>query len=334
MKNTYLTTLFLSLFLLSFSGSMAQSSLMSEAREFVVDDNFEYNNYNWNLTDNNEKTTTIRNGEYKYYAKVDKIQYLTIPVYLDYSRDFIIETRVAYKRGVAGYGLVLGRENDKNTWRFIVTDRDGQYFIRKVVRGVKTVVQPWKGSDAIHQNHEMNTYSVIKRGGSLYFYANGTLLKTTDYVPFSGNQFGFFCAGMSTIRAEYFKVAYLDGQTVQNQQQYEYNNQNNQNNQYTNQNEQDYNQNDDNAAPTIVVREPLLERGFKAVKQQTLRVAGFAKTKAGLNEVTVNGVVAYLGQDGYFSVEVPVKYGDNTITIKATDIRYKTSTKTFSINRQ
>ncbi len=310
--------------LLFITTSTAAQSIIDPSAEIIVSDDF-YDNRNYWNTDNHEKTVTIGNGKYRYEAKVDKVQYLTLPVNIDTSRDFVVEGRLAYKNGRAGYGLVFGRENDKNTWRFIVTDRDGQFFIRNIDNGDKKVIQAWKFSSYINQNRKMNTYSVEKKGSQLKFYANGKLLKQTPYKNFRGNKFGFFCSGLSIIEAEYFKIAYTDGRRSDP---------------YTNQNnykKNDYNNNyktKNSSAPVIELREPHLERGFKSIRIEKLRIAGFAKTNAGLFEVKINGIPAYLGPDGYFSAEIPVRYGDNVITITATDTQYKSSTKTFTVKRQ
>ena len=329
MKNTTLFLLSISVAILSGKVSFSQSMINSSA-EIIVEDYFQDNRNGWSLADDFERKTTIRNGIFRHYSKKDKIFYLALPINIDTSRDFVIEGRLSYKRGKAGYGLVFARSDDKNTWRYIVTDRDGNFFIRKIFNGTKTIVQSWKKSAAIDMNGKMNTYSVVKKGYTLKFYANGTFLKETSFSDFNGNLFGFFISGLSTIEAEYFKVAYTDGKNssfVNNNQ----NNYNNYNNSYHNNNHNNYNE---NAAPNIKIREPELQRGFKRVQMEMLRVAGFAKTNVGLFEVKVNGVQAYLGPDGYFSVEVPVKYGDNIITVVATDTKYKSSTQTFKVKRE
>ncbi|MEN9443411.1 MAG: Glucodextranase, domain, partial [Bacteroidota bacterium] len=226
-----------------------------------------------------------------------------------------------FVEGTAGYGITTGYLDNNNLVRFIVTDRDGQYFIQQTENGTANILTGWKNNSLVKMKNAMNVFRIEKKGSKVYFYMNGSLAETHPYTKFKGGNISLFCGPTSTIEVEYVKVAYTDGRGNNNQYVNNYTNNQNQN--------QNLTQNVE-----IDVREPELERGFKSVRLKTLRVAGFIKTTGSVTQVLINGLDAFLAADGYFSIEVPLMPGDNTVNIKATDSNFKTVTKTFSAKRE
>lgn len=89
-----------------------------------------------------------------------------------------------------------------------------------------------------------------------------------------------------------------------------------------------------NNPPSITISEPDQSRGFKVVRENAVRVAGRATDSDGVYQVTANGLEANLQSGGYFSINVPLAIGDNSIVIKATDTKMKSATKTITVNRK
>jgi len=89
-----------------------------------------------------------------------------------------------------------------------------------------------------------------------------------------------------------------------------------------------------NTAPKLIIYEPKIDRGIKIVTQNKVKIVGKAIDSDGIYKVTVNGIDAKLHSGGHFSVHVPLTIGDNIISIKATDNKYKTAFNKFSINRK
>ncbi|WKN44413.1 caspase family protein [Tunicatimonas pelagia] len=85
--------------------------------------------------------------------------------------------------------------------------------------------------------------------------------------------------------------------------------------------------------PIIVITEPTLTRGFKQIAVQNIRIVGRATDQDGIKEVLINGQPAWLRPDGQFSLEAPLRLGDNKFDIVATDRFQQSSTSTFSIHR-
>ena len=93
----------------------------------------------------------------------------------------------------------------------------------------------------------------------------------------------------------------------------------------------------DTIPPEIVILSPAArgDRGLEVrptVKQTT--VIGRATDASGIYEVIVNGAEARVTGGGKFNAEVLLGYGENTITVTATDTRRNTATQRFTIVRK
>jgi len=88
-----------------------------------------------------------------------------------------------------------------------------------------------------------------------------------------------------------------------------------------------------NNPPVITISEPALTRGFKVVQEPQIKVAGYAKDKDGISEVTVNSIRANVDLNGYFFAYITLHKGDNQIIVKATDNKFVSSTKSFTLNK-
>lgn len=89
------------------------------------------------------------------------------------------------------------------------------------------------------------------------------------------------------------------------------------------------------APPRITMISPELHRGVTiARKTSNTIIIGKAASETGIADVTVNGQQASLDADGNFSSELLLKVGENRITVVAIDTERKTTTETFTINRE
>jgi hypothetical protein len=87
--------------------------------------------------------------------------------------------------------------------------------------------------------------------------------------------------------------------------------------------------------PKITITSPDVTRSLKVVASQSrINVVGFAESKIGITEVTVNGLQAELEESGNFSAEVPLKVGQNIIVVAAVDILKNKTTNQFTLNRE
>lgn len=92
----------------------------------------------------------------------------------------------------------------------------------------------------------------------------------------------------------------------------------------------------DNAPPQIIITHPKVSRGFKSVeKNKQVTITGKATCASGIFEVLINGKDASIDAQGNFSKTVLLAVGDNSFTVKATDIKQNTTTtETFVIERK
>ena len=63
---------------------------------------------------------------------------------------------------------------------------------------------------------------------------------------------------------------------------------------------------------------------------EEIRVRGRVDDRSGVRSVTVNGIATFV-DNGSFEANVPLDYAENTITIRATDLRKQTSETVFSV---
>jgi len=78
----------------------------------------------------------------------------------------------------------------------------------------------------------------------------------------------------------------------------------------------------DKKGPKLVLYEPSTRRGLRVLHgHETLTVRGLATDQSGVSWVKVNGRRASLDEHGNFLINVPIHEGQNTILVKAFDLR-------------
>lgn len=90
----------------------------------------------------------------------------------------------------------------------------------------------------------------------------------------------------------------------------------------------------DNSAPIISITSPNVNRGFSIVKNaKSTTIKGHVSDDSKIYEVLINGQEAYVDANGNFTKNVILGVGNNSFTVKATDVKMNSSTKTFTIRR-
>lgn len=91
----------------------------------------------------------------------------------------------------------------------------------------------------------------------------------------------------------------------------------------------------DKEGPNISVLSPSLNRDLKVgVPAKTITITGIVKDESGIFELFVNEMEADVKPDGTFSVAIPLAVGDNSFTIKATDMKQNISEQKFTVTRE
>lgn len=295
----------------------------------VFYDDFYDNKKSWAVRSNEEVAMGVSNGHYYFEHKENEYSRITnVRVdNFDANGDWVLESKIRHVGGIENnaFGILFGRKDNDNQFEFCLA-ANGYYFIkRNYGKGLRNYLNTetngsWTKSSTVKKgNYVYNTLKVEKKGSNWLFYINGSLVETVRSYSWSGQRIGFSIYKNQRIEADYISLKQIGGkQYVQNNNNY---NNNNNNNYY-------------NSAPSIVLYEPQTTRGLTVVKAKTVRVAGKANDKDGVFEVKINGLDAKLLSDGYFSLDVPLAIGQNTINVVATDTKRKSKTQTFKIKRE
>lgn len=225
-----------------------------------------------------------------------------LPVKIDQGRNFEIEASFRYVRGETNNAncLVWGMNANSHRFRFGISG-NGQFIIDKY-DGSWHNFKPWTESPLVNRTG-YNKLTVRKTDQVYSFFLNEQFVYSMPFRAFFGTKVGFQVNQKTAIQVDSLKVSYLKRTRVNN-------------------------------PPRIVLSEPDLARGIKTVSTPRVRITGQALDPDGIQEVQVNGTLATLQRNGYFSVEVPLSTGESQITIKATDTRMKSAYKTILVSRE
>ena len=258
------------------------------------------------MEDADDYSVAMNNGKLLLHRKKKGGIFISRPVDINDSKDFIIETSISRATNSHDglYGITFGRKNSSNEYSFLLSG-NGSYMYRKFDNDKYKKIIPFTESTAIKTGvNESNKIKIVKSGNLLRFYINGTYLNETPFEPFFGNKLGYTIYYDKKISVDYLNVKYQTASF--------------------------------NNPPVVVITSPNVEvhRGFKIVQAKKITVRGKATDSDGIYEITVNGVEANVSEDGTFIANVPLKYGKNDLIVKATDLKQASSTKKFTIKRK
>lgn len=269
-------------------------------------DNFSSNTNGWYISSSDKQSTTMSGGKLRIQKKEKGGTFVSRHANIDTSRDFIIETSIAkeIESATGMYGLTFGRKNSSNEYSFLLSDV-GSYKFRKFENDKYGSIIPFTSSGYIKSGaYQYNKIKVVKSGKLLRFYINDNYVNETPFEGFFGDYLGFTVYHNQKIAIDYLDIKYKT--TTYND------------------------------PPVIVITEPdvKLKRGFKIVKTKRIMVRGKATDPDGIYEVLINGEDATVNADGTFFANVPLKFGENDLIVKASDIKQASSTKRFTITRK
>jgi hypothetical protein len=286
------------------------SSSASQKTPILVE-NF-YSNTNGWYTGSKPGTdkAEISNGYYtltNLLEKKNKIFWLEKKI--DTQRDFEIETRFKHIYGPDNNSnnLFWGRNTSNQRFRFGISD-NGQYRIDSWNGSEWTNQKKWTVSSLISKT-DYNTLKIVKKGSNYSYYINGTFVHSGYFQPFFGPYLGIEVMHKTQIKVDYIYAYYIDTQPQPIVSSVNY-------------------------GPQIQIYEPSLDRGFRKVQEKILHISGKAVDADGVFEVKVNNMDAYLQSNGMFSIDIPLAPGDNIVSVVAKDTRYKSNTRTFTVNRE
>ena len=275
-------------------------------------------NNDWVVPPKDSVRMVMENGFLKILSTGNLTSANTITVkanWVDMDRDFLLESETIFYNGKTniGYGVTFGTD-EKQSYHFYI-EQDGYFCFSYLTNtGFRSLI-PWTESLSIKRGlNAKNKLSIVRKKGKITFHINDTLVYTYADIGFIGHQFGVISTGAQNVGFDHLSFKYLDNKVSVNPDKEILK--------------------VDTQAPEINILSPEVTRGLKVVSANDgIKVTGIAKDDSRIATVTINGVAAILGTDGSFSADVPLKTGENTLTIVATDEFKNQGNRTFFVTR-
>ncbi|MEN9444538.1 MAG: Glucodextranase, domain [Bacteroidota bacterium] len=278
--------------------------------QVAVYDNYAETTNNWPTGSDQQKESFIGAGKY-FYQNKNRSQGIILNrnFELDFNRDFQIETQILLTQGESSIGIALGGGLDTSDYMLQIAPQSQEAYLRYTKNGERNVVVDWKKLLYLKSEKTPNNLKIKKTGEKISFTINGIETANIPFVAPSSRRVGLYCGSGTTLETYLFKITYLQTNPVPQQDVV-----------YTN--------TDD---IRIDLREPDLQRGFKVAETEEVTVAGFVNSDQKITEVLVNNQAAFLGDDGYFSVKIPMSKLQTQIVILATDAQYRKARKIIDL---
>ncbi len=218
MKN-FTTFIFLLIAIVAFAQAPEKynSDIAAKKTDIFFDDFNDFSNY-WLLgIEEDSWIENIEDGQLFFQSLTDKPKEDVLPVIIDQSRDFEIETSIKFVKGdmSKAYGLQWGKsQNPVKQFDFYLA-ANGQFTIDKYDGEFHDFV-PFKAFDKVNR-YAHNKLTVRKVADKYYFFINEILVHQMPFEPFFGNLLGVQVAERSTILVDYIRASYLGtgkGQTA------------------------------------------------------------------------------------------------------------------------
>lgn len=281
----------------------------------VLQDDFTTNNNEWFEAENEMVTLRRDYGKYVFEHKRTIGGYLTwMPTSLDAYADFTMTAAIKKVSGVDnyGYGLVWGVENNKNYYYFLIA-ANGNYIYGKTVDGVSKILTDWTPTNDVKPAGETNQLEVRKSGNSLSLIINGNIQKSVPFDGAFGNYVGFKIDNNVGIEISSILLTQDSKEATSPRKEIA----------------------KDITPPVITIVEPQVTRGMKpSVATKTILVRGTATDESGIFDVTVNDEEARIAEDGTFEAEVKLRVGENSIDVRASDLKNNVAEQHLTIVRE
>lgn len=173
--------------------------------QYIFDDNFDYDNYNWSFSDfKNSAFVDISNGalNYTYTPAADGTNTVAISTGARLNYDFLIQSSVSSDNAM---GIVIG-VSDFNYGYSLMIDDQGYFAIYDegdAQTPAKAVID-WQYNSAIVAG--WNDIEIEQVNGYWIGYANGTKIFDITAPVLRGNKIGFIVLAGTRGRADYLTV--------------------------------------------------------------------------------------------------------------------------------
>lgn len=193
--------IFLIIFLFSFL-------LIKSQNNYIYNENFSSKTSLWSKYKGNKYFGTVKNGIYEIKSsEKDAIHLFLAQIFINYKKDFSIETKIKQVSGKKnqGYGLTWGTRGWQNSHIFIISS-SGYFSIGKYVSGKYVVTKNWTKSANIKPINNYNTLKIVKSGTNLIYYINNKPVYTQYNPYFNGQMHGFILQTGIKCNVDYLKI--------------------------------------------------------------------------------------------------------------------------------
>ena len=170
--------------------SLLLASFANAQIPVIIHENFDENIYGWIEHETPSHKVSFKNG--KYYIEAAEGGWMTfIAPYIDAKKDFSLEATFSQIEGLDnnGLGFIWGFDGKDKKNDFVFTS-DGYYRILCDDPSLG-VSYDWQKINNVNPIGQENKLKVEQKKGTLYFYLNGKLLKSTKSFPWFGKYVGF-----------------------------------------------------------------------------------------------------------------------------------------------
>lgn len=195
--------------LLLFFFIFLQTSLFSQ----ILTERFDYNTLHWPIGDDENAKFELKDGFYTIDRKIDQSgSKVYLPILIDYSKDFTIETIIRHDSGRndAGYGLLWDMVIDNNNYYAFDISDNGYYRIAQCIDGQWTELTPWTTCEFIYPGDLSNSLLIRKHGNEYYFVINNKIIDMHELESLGGEEVGFSVYLKQKVSIDKLDIQYVD----------------------------------------------------------------------------------------------------------------------------
>ena len=196
-------TLFILSIILLFWGNLNAQSVL------ILDEDFDNNTNNWEITDNVSEKTEINSSKY-FMQNLDKNSWHWFSVDVDYNNkmDYYIESNIDKLNSYSqndNYGIIWGANDNKNLYVFLINPFKQSFCVYAVFNGRYLKMIDWQKNTNIEEKLP-NKLTIVKLDGEINFLVNDEIVGMHNSIKFFGYKTGFYVSPKIRISAEYLTV--------------------------------------------------------------------------------------------------------------------------------
>ena len=157
----------------------------------IVHETFDKNTYGWHDHQSNKQTTKFSGGKY-YVDSPDEGLLIPFAPYIDKTKNFSIQATFRQISGMEdnGIGFVWGYDGKGEKMNSFTFTSNGYWRIWSA-DSAQHVSGEWHSTHLVKRLGQANILKIEQRSDTLYFYLNGTLIKSHKSFPWFGRYIGF-----------------------------------------------------------------------------------------------------------------------------------------------